>query len=187
MDEMVQAAMAKWPNVPACYGWLGLDGRGHWYLRDTEAQLAGPFAGDGACAHSRGNRLAHEGLLAFIGRNYASDAQGQWFFQNGPQRVYVELEVAPWVWRLSDQWQLTSHTGLPVEFQAAWLNEEGCLFVETDRGVGLLHSQDMHLAADRVECGAWPLQTDAEWIAAAHRRWVRSPLARQQGCVPDAK
>ncbi|MCD6666313.1 MAG: DUF2946 family protein, partial [Hydrogenophaga sp.] len=28
MDEIVKAAMAKWPQVPACYGWLGLDARG---------------------------------------------------------------------------------------------------------------------------------------------------------------
>ena len=34
MDELVQQAMAKWPNVPHCYGWLGLDARGRWYLRD---------------------------------------------------------------------------------------------------------------------------------------------------------
>ena len=25
MDEIVKQAMAKWPNVPHCYGWLGLD------------------------------------------------------------------------------------------------------------------------------------------------------------------
>ena len=24
MDEIVKQAMAKWPNVPNCYGWLGL-------------------------------------------------------------------------------------------------------------------------------------------------------------------
>jgi len=83
MDEMVVAAMAKWPNVPDCYGWLGLDGRGQWYLRDIEAQKAGPFAGAGANAKSRGNRLEHAGLIAFIGRNYASDANGQWFSRMG--------------------------------------------------------------------------------------------------------
>jgi hypothetical protein len=30
MDDIVKQAMAKWPNVPACHGWLGLDARGHW-------------------------------------------------------------------------------------------------------------------------------------------------------------
>ena len=30
MDDIVKQAMAKWPNVPHCYGWLGLDARGNW-------------------------------------------------------------------------------------------------------------------------------------------------------------
>ena len=34
MDDIVKQAMAKWPNVPACWGWLGLDARGNWWLRD---------------------------------------------------------------------------------------------------------------------------------------------------------
>ncbi len=25
MDAIVEQAMRKWPNVPHCYGWLGLD------------------------------------------------------------------------------------------------------------------------------------------------------------------
>ena len=25
MDELVIAALKKWPNVPACHGWLALD------------------------------------------------------------------------------------------------------------------------------------------------------------------
>ncbi|MFM7971511.1 MAG: DUF2946 family protein, partial [Betaproteobacteria bacterium] len=25
MDDIVKAALKKWPNVPACYGWLALD------------------------------------------------------------------------------------------------------------------------------------------------------------------
>ena len=43
MDDLVKAAMAKWPNVPDCRGWLGLDARGDWYLRDDACQAAGPF------------------------------------------------------------------------------------------------------------------------------------------------
>ena len=41
MDDIVKQALAKWPNVPDCYGWLGLDARGHWYLRDDAVQAAG--------------------------------------------------------------------------------------------------------------------------------------------------
>jgi hypothetical protein len=28
MDDIVKAALLKWPNVPHCTGWLALDGRG---------------------------------------------------------------------------------------------------------------------------------------------------------------
>jgi hypothetical protein len=45
MIYIVKAALAKWPNVPDCYGWLGLDARGNWYMRDEQAQVAGPFGG----------------------------------------------------------------------------------------------------------------------------------------------
>ncbi len=41
MDDIVRQAMAKWPNVPHCYGWLGLDERGNWYMRDDRVQAAG--------------------------------------------------------------------------------------------------------------------------------------------------
>jgi len=43
MDDIVKAALKKWPNVPACYGWLALDARGDWYMRDDRTQAAGPF------------------------------------------------------------------------------------------------------------------------------------------------
>ena len=35
MDDIVKAALAKWPNVPDCYGWLGFDARGNWYMREN--------------------------------------------------------------------------------------------------------------------------------------------------------
>ncbi len=156
MDEMVKAAMAKWPNVPDCYGWLGLDARGQWHMRDAEVQRAGAFAGPNPAG--RGQRLEHEKLIGFIGRNYGHDERGCWFFQNGPQRVYVELEAAPWVWRLQPDGSLLSHTGLPVAYRDSWLDEQGRLYVRTELGLGLVHSQDMHLAADWVEQGRWQPQ-----------------------------
>ena len=153
MDDIVKAALAKWPNVPDCYGWLGLDARGHWCLRDYQAQQAGAFASGAAGA--RGQRLEHEKLVAFIGRNYEHDEAGRWFFQNGPQRVYVELEAAPWVWRLQPDGSLISHTGLTASCRGSWLDEQGRLYADTELGLGLVHSQDMHLAADWVEQGRW--------------------------------
>ena len=153
MDDIVRQAIAKWPNVPDCYGWLGLDARGHWHLRDAEVQAAGAF-GSGA-PQGKGALLQHDKLLAFIGRNYACDARGCWFFQNGPQRVYVELEVTPWVWRLSPDGTVGSHTGLPARVQDCLLDEAGRVFLVTDLGVGLVHSLDVDLVATAVEEGRW--------------------------------
>jgi hypothetical protein len=158
MDAMVEAALRKWPNVPDCCGWLGLDARGDWYLRDEEAQAAGPFP------RIKGSRIEHERLREFIGRNYACNDAGEWFFQNGPQRVYVELEAAPWVWRLmpvpGSAPTLTSHTGRPATAESCWTDEDGRLFVvATGLGLGIVHTQDMEAAADAIEQGLWSPQT----------------------------
>ena len=178
MDELVEAALKKWPNVPACYGWLALDARGDWYLRDDRAQAAGPFP------RSKGSRIEHERLRGFIERNYAGDFEGRWFFQNGPQKVFVELEAAPWTWRLQtadDGLRITSHTGLPARFESAWIDEHGRLFLATDLGLGLVHSLDMDLAADAVERGDW-LPQDAPFDALPVRFGYRlSPAASAVG------
>ena len=153
MDAIVLAALKKWPNVPACRGWLGLDARGDWYMRDDRVQAAGPFP------RVKGSRLLHDKLLAFIGRNYERDEpSGCWFFQNGPQRVYVELEAAPWVWRVDAAGAITSHTGRSAEARSAWLDEHGRLFLDSAIGLGLVHTLDMHEAARMVESGVWQPQ-----------------------------
>ncbi|MEP7302557.1 MAG: DUF2946 family protein [Caldimonas sp.] len=160
MDAIVEAALKKWPNVPHCYGWLALDGRGEWYMRDDRIQAAGPFP------QVKGSRIDHEKLRDFIARNYASDAGGAWFFQNGPQRVYVQLEAAPWVWRLEPDASaeagepkrpphLVSHTGRAATYRSAHLDEAGRLFLASDLGLGLVHTLDIETASLAVEAGAW--------------------------------
>lgn len=169
MDDIVAQAMAKWPNVPNCYGWLGLDMRGDWYMRDDQTQAIGDFKT--ACLHgdkaAKGSRLTHEKLLGFIARNYACDAQGQWYFQNGPQRVYVELEATPYIWRLfvqgsDNEIEVRSHTGVLVKIQKCFSDETGKLYLLTDLGLGLIHSMDMGIAADALECGVWTLTTSLQ-------------------------
>jgi hypothetical protein len=158
MDDIVKAALAKWPNVPNCHGWLGLDARGDWYMRDDRAQSVGPFAvlPGGTGQASKGSRLQHGKLIDFIHRNYAADDAGQWFFQNGPQRVYVELEAAPYVWRLQPDGRVLAHTGVEAgEVKISLLDEFGRLFLVTDLGLGLVHTSDMAAAADVVEQGRW--------------------------------
>jgi Protein of unknown function (DUF2946) len=156
MDAIVKAALKKWPNVPACCGWLALDARGNWYMRDDRVQAAGPFP------RVKGSRIEHDKLREFIARNYDRADDGAWFFQNGPQRVYVELEAAPQVWRIAPaDFALRSHTGQPAQARAAWLDEHGRLFLDTDLGLGLVHTQDMDDAARAVEAGLWSPQTMA--------------------------
>lgn len=123
MDNAVLAALAKWPDVPHCYGWLSLDRRGQWRLQ--------------------GEVVRHRGLADFIGRNYTHDDAGNWFFQNGPQRVYVELEVAPWVLHLDGSGNLTTHTGcIANRISAAWLDEHGHLILLSEHGPGVLDDRD---------------------------------------------
>jgi hypothetical protein len=158
MDKLVIQAMAKWPNVPDCYGWLGLDARGDWYMRDDAAQAAGPFWGPGATAQSKGSRLAHDGLVAFIGRNYAQDRRGCWYFQNGPQRVFVDLAHTPWIARLGEDGPITTHTGLEISPTSAWLDESGRCYFSFEQGVALIHTQDVEVFSRRLEAGEWPLE-----------------------------
>jgi hypothetical protein len=186
MDDIVKAALAKWPNVPNCYGWLGLDARGNWYMRDDLAQAAGPFCAPssepGRQAASKGSLLKHDKLIDFIQRNYESDAQGQWFFQNGPQRVYVELEATPLVWRVepAPTFAVTAHTGPAARVQRCVMDEHGRLYLETEAGFGLVHTLDMLHAADAVEQGLWVPQEVLAHDLPGRFGYVRSPQLLQK-------
>lgn len=186
MDDIVKAALAKWPNVPHCFGWLGLDARGQWFMRDDRCQAAGPFAlAEGGPGHvSKGSLLRHEKLIEFIHRNYAADAEGQWFFQNGPQRVYVELERTPFIWRLQPDSGVQAHTGPDAgEVHRCLLDEDGHLYLVTDMGLGLVHTSDMALAADAVEQGRWTPEPVRSAELPAGWGFVRSPQSLQ-GLAP---
>lgn len=160
MDEIVKQAMAKWPNVPACYGWLGLDARGNWWLRDAAAQACGSFASGAAGA--KGSRVEHAKLAEFMGRNYLSDERGCWYFQNGPQQVFVELEATPWIWRVQQQSgsvQIHSHTGVVLalaDVRQVLLDEHGALYLVAPQGLGMVHTQDVLDAAAALEAGWLP-------------------------------
>ncbi|SAK64800.1 hypothetical protein AWB76_03559 [Caballeronia temeraria] len=146
MDEIVKQALAKWPNVPHCTGWLLLDRRGQWRMRDDAAQAAGEL----------GTPIRHEALLGFINRNYESDADGQWFFQNGPQRVYVELVYTPWIARLhatDGVLRLTDQAGAPFEPAQTWIDDEGGILFSDDAKparIAALHDHDLDLFANHA-------------------------------------
>lgn len=177
MDDIVKQAMRKWPNVPHCFDWLGLDTRGNWYMRDDQAQAAGAFSSGAPGA--KGSLLQHRKLIEFIGRNYAPDTAGRWFFQNGPQRVYVELEATPWVWRISNGFEVHDQNGTRTIVNQALVDENGWLYLQTSTGFGLVHTQDVCHAADAIEQGLWQLNTALVGTFQQRFGFVKSPAAQQ--------
>jgi len=144
MDEIVIQSMLKWPKVPSCYGWLGLNSRGDWFLRDDLVQNEGSFA------QSKGSKLQHRKLIEFINRNYQCDELGCYYFQNGPQKVYVELETAPYILRVQNDSSITTHTGqnfIPIQ---CFVDEQGRLYLQSDSALGIVHTLDMYLMVDQI-------------------------------------
>ena len=157
MDEMVKLAMAKWPKVPHCYGWLALDGRGVWRMRDERAQAL----------NLPGEPIRHPALLAFINRNYAADERGCHYFQNGPQRVYLHLEITPWVAKLDPQQGMLLHTGeLVGEIDAAWLSDKGHLIFTSNDKLICLDDRDWIHCVDQLRQNDQPLteQNFEHWL-----------------------
>jgi hypothetical protein len=127
MDAVVAQAMAKWPNVPAVYGWLSLDRRGNWLIK--------------------GERIANHALREFICRNYEADSDGRWYFQNGPQRVYVGLAYTPLVVHHEGE-RLVDHCGRPFAAERAYLDDEGSVLVDDGTRVALVDDRDLAHYAD---------------------------------------
>jgi len=139
MDDLVKQALAKWPNVPHCYGWLGLDARGHWRMRDQQAQQQ----------QLPGDKIAHPALLGFINRNYDHDDRGCWFFQNGPQRVYVNLEATPYIARSDPQHGFVLQTGAPLEqIEQVYWCDDGTLILRHGDIVAQVDDRDIPQVLD---------------------------------------
>jgi len=127
MDAVVAQAMAKWPNVPAVYGWLALDRRGNWLIK--------------------GERISNHALREFIARNYEADGKGRWYFQNGPQRVYVSLAYTPLVVHHEGD-RVLDHCGRPFAVERVYLDDEGSVLVEGGGRLALVDDRDLARYAD---------------------------------------
>jgi hypothetical protein len=130
MDEIVARSMAKWPNVPAVYGWLSLDRRGNWRIK--------------------AERISNAALREFIARNYQADERGCWYFQNGPQRVFVELAYTPLVVHYEGE-ALLDHCTRPFSSRSFFQDDEGSVLVEGERAIALLDDRDLARLAERAE------------------------------------
>ncbi len=149
MDEAVARSIARWPNVPAVYGWLSLDRRGNWRIK--------------------GERIGNAALREFIARNYEADEEGRWYFQNGPQRVFVTLAYTPFVMHYEGE-RLLDHCGREVTARETYLDDEGSVLVLGEQGVGVLDDRDLDRYAER---------------AGALRSIERGQVAARFGFVPD--
>jgi len=130
VDDIVARSLAKWPEVPAVYGWLSLDRRGNWLIK--------------------GERIGNSALREFIGRNYEADERGCWFFQNGPQRVFVTLAYTPLVVHFEGD-RLVDHCGRPYAGNLPYQDEEGSVLVAGSGTVALLDDRDLARYAERAE------------------------------------
>lgn len=152
VDDLVQKALARWPNVPAIAGWLKLSSQGNWMLTGPE---------------SNGLQISNERILNFISRNYEHDADGRFYFQNGPQKVFVQLECDPWVYRLlpleNGNLALVSHTGLVVIPQRIIVDREGRIHFVTPLGIGLLHTSDVARFSEGISDFEGQLVHQAIW------------------------
>lgn len=162
MDEAVLRAMARWPDVPDVFGWLALDRRGQWRIGNPSG---GAF-----------QRITNPALRGFIGRNYWRDARGRWYFQNGPQRVFVSLAYTPLVTRLEDG-LLRDHCGRAFGTPSGlWLDEEGSLLMAAEDRVALLDDRDL-------ACFVEGLAAPPERLP----RIGRSAVAERFGFVPEPR
>ena len=147
MDEQVLRSLIKWPNVPDCFGWLALDRRGQWRMRDEFTQQN----------KLPGQVITHTALNEFISRNYAYDTLGRYFFQNGPQRVFITLDITPWIARITPSEngsELLTQCKNPIKPSSALSDENGNIYIvgivnhvqfskEDSQTVALLHDHDL--------------------------------------------
>ena len=124
-----------WPRQLEVYGWLSLDRRGYWSIK--------------------GNKVRNAKLTKFISDNYHVDDNGRFFFQNGPQRVFVSIDLAPYILNVmySNPLDLVTHNGIRVQtINQAWFDNEMNLFICWDNLIGAINDRDNpHLFENLVD------------------------------------
>lgn len=123
-DDYIIRVMKKWPNVPEVFGWLKLNRKGEWLIKNQS--------------------ISHLRLKNFLNNNYFSDKKGNWFVQNGPQRVFVELEYTPHVYFINSSISISTSTGKQASIIKSFLlDEQGNILVQTDLGIGIIYDKDL--------------------------------------------
>ena len=168
----------KWPNVPDCFGWLALDRRGQWRMRDEYTQQN----------KLPGQVIKHTALNEFIARNYACDELGRYFFQNGPQRVFISLDATPWIARITPGnlgSNLINQCNQVMEPTAALSDEKGNIYIvgnvdqiiykdsanqsslftkSNNQTIALLHDHDLGLFSELAKLREEACSFGGTWI-----------------------
>jgi hypothetical protein len=158
MDQIVLQAMQKWPNVPHCYGWLALDARGAWRMRDEQTQRQ----------DLPGDKIMHTALVGFINRNYKADEQGCWYFQNGPQRVYVDLALTPYIAHTDPLQGFVLQTGEAMQaIDSVMLTEEGRVLLAAPGQIAAVDDRDLAQCLAQLRMDGKIVNDEAllEWLA----------------------
>jgi len=183
LDEQVMRAMQKWPQVPAVYGWLRLSRRGQWFLIDR-SRPDFDEARDGS-----GSLITSPPIIDFIGRNYEQDSRGAWYWQNGPQRAFVRLDLAPLILRVLNEpprQRFVTHTGFIIErIERVVSDAAGNLLVQTDMGLAAVDDRDIGqlqlTAADESDESSGMRLSMELYPAPDTRGWLIETLSAEGG------
>lgn len=143
----------KWPNVPDCFGWLALDRRGQWRMRDELTQQN----------KLPGQVIKHAALNEFIARNYACDESGGYFFQNGPQRVFITLDATPWIVRI-----IPADTGPQFINQCHQAMDPTAALSDENGNIYIVGQVDQMIYGGSSNQGAQFIQSDRQTVALLH-------------------
>jgi hypothetical protein len=147
----------------------------------------------------QGEPVTHQGFIEFINRQYGYDAAGNWFLQNGPQRVFAALEYTPWVLKLAGDGSLLTHTGTLLDVvQDVLVDEDGALLFTFEGGIGVLDDRDLAAAYTAVtDASGQAANDDTLEAALASGNWqglywqqlplsaiARSEVAKRYGFIP---
>ena len=101
-----------------------------------------------------GQVITHRALNEFISRNYARDSLGRYFFQNGPQRVFITLDSTPWVARITPSEngsELISQCHNPIEASGALSDENGNIYI-VGKVNQLIYRQENKASFTKEDC-----------------------------------
>ena len=131
-SDSLSKLLQKWPNVPDVFNWLSLDRRGIWRIK--------------------GSPITNRAMVEAINSSYFCDVDGSWFFQNGPQKVFVTLDYTPYVifvYRSGNDPILKTHNGIKIRnIEEIYLDSELNFLITWDGRLGIILDRDLQVLID---------------------------------------